>query len=1140
MAIPVELQNFKAAGIYRLLYDKSAITNVDASVLRLVVGYSDKGPFNTPVYIAGGDTATFKSLFGDISKKQEKRGIYFHKLAQQALAKGPIFALNLKKFDGETVDASTISTAFNTKSEDAIDGLKLRVEDIYDTTRFWKLDEDKLNNLKSVEGQRMNEYINLTETDAHSASVTYFIRKASPSQVAQYNVTVSDWYGSDEDVPEFLEKYKQNLISDFFAEIYVFKGKFTEQQVLTSTTLKNYFTMSADADGNKILQLRPYVSNGYGDIKDTLEELYGDNAANAIGHWVGSLIPQFKTKQGLYVALDILFNQDSDLHGLMMSFNDDLLYDDSTVNIDLSGRTRIPTVAALLDDKNKTLINDSLSIDKMFAGTATSTLLGNQKSPVIADKIDFDVNIGKFINNKFVANTAFYGDSSHVYGTLYVSGVDIEAGTGHHKITLQQVGDAEKQVVITTPTYTITNKDVFDALGTETSKYLKVDADGNLVKDAHGDVITAAMDVANIFDTNGAFTSPNILNSYVQQPLKLVLDSNGTVIKDVNGTELFAPSSSSDDVYLTATYNDKLTVINADIALKTRREVVSVAELLGVTFTKTYDEANDLATAVPVDYVGTYFSGADAFALANKLNGPKRIITAISRLESAGTLDYTDADENMNPSFMDVVIETNATQINTGVESVYGSSVSFIDLSAWHKANGATYVIDGAPYTRNILVSDRIYDDSLLYVLKNSDCLLGNSDDTTSLYFDNSYVSAYGTQYKADGSFDFHYIILSSDVFTYTPSKDAAHTYLVRIDAALNQEIGKVTARYLQGYDYKNAAPNGTGMWAKLQWQHFILSALTDYKGLRTGLLNKAEIDYRYIIDTFESYPESGLKSILSNLAIEKKNVLCISNFPSVNSFVKCPYTSFTDESGIFDVKYVVAGSNKRKSASISFSLPSESDGAAYIAFYTPLKFSDGYVDTIIPSAGLVSNLFVSKYASRQPYYIIAGPNYGAITATNLIGPDYNYSTDELNILEPFGVNAMIYRLKFGTFINANQTAKQTPKSALSLVNVVELCIYLQDQIEEVLQSYQWEFNNQVTRNAIKDKADTICSNIQNNGGIQTFLNVMDKTNNTDDIINNEMGVISTYIEPGYGMGKMVQELTVYSTGRLSSQIKQV
>ena len=38
MAIPVALQNFKAAGIYRLVYDKSTVLNEDTSVLRLAVG----------------------------------------------------------------------------------------------------------------------------------------------------------------------------------------------------------------------------------------------------------------------------------------------------------------------------------------------------------------------------------------------------------------------------------------------------------------------------------------------------------------------------------------------------------------------------------------------------------------------------------------------------------------------------------------------------------------------------------------------------------------------------------------------------------------------------------------------------------------------------------------------------------------------------------------------------------------------------------------------------------------------------------------------------------------------------------------------------------------------------------------------
>jgi hypothetical protein len=219
------------------------------------------------------------------------------------------------------------------------------------------------------------------------------------------------------------------------------------------------------------------------------------------------------------------------------------------------------------------------------------------------------------------------------------------------------------------------------------------------------------------------------------------------------------------------------------------------------------------------------------------------------------------------------------------------------------------------------------------------------------------------------------------------------------------------------------------------------------------------------------------------------------------------------------------------------FSLPTENDGASFIAFYTPLKFTDGYLDTLVPAAGLVSNLFVNKYISRQPYYIVAGPNYGAITASGLVGPDYKYSMDELQIIEPFGVNVMVYRPNFGTFINANQTAKQTPVSALSKVNVRELVIYLQDEIEKVLQAYQWEFNNQRTRNAILDRANQICSIIAANVGIQAYKNIMDESNNTPDIIDNEMAVITTHIEPGMGCGKMVQELHIWRTGQMNANI---
>ena len=464
------------------------------------------------------------------------------------------------------------------------------------------------------------------------------------------------------------------------------------------------------------------------------------------------------------------------------------------------------------------------------------------------------------------------------------------------------------------------------------------------------------------------------------------------------------------------------------------------------------------------------------------------------------------------------------------------------------------------------IYSTEYSDRSLLTILHPGDTLLaddgqadvdGNGEkDAKDGFYDNAYVQETGTEYyMADeydndgniihrqGDFKMHYVIFSTLPLTLVTDSEednlSKNESLIRIDGSLNREIGTMKPVYLEGYTYKNDKPNGSGMYAKLEWQNFILSTLTDYKGLRTGLLNKSEVDYRYIVDTFESFPTAGLKKELAFLAKEKQSAFCIANFPAVKSFTKCPYISFTDSNGVFNVKYVVDGFNNKKSASMKFSLPQDADGASFIAFYTPLKFSDGYVDMIVPSAGLVSNLFVNKYMTRQPYDIIAGPNYGSITYSGLVGPDHKYSQDELQIIEPFGVNCMIYKPNFGTFINANQTAKQTPVSALSKVHVRELVIYIQDEMEKILQRYQWEFNNQRTRNAILDQANYLCELIAANGGLYAYRNIMDESNNTPEIIDNEMAILATHIEPGRGMGKMVHELHIYRTGEMVSSISE-
>lgn len=362
------------------------------------------------------------------------------------------------------------------------------------------------------------------------------------------------------------------------------------------------------------------------------------------------------------------------------------------------------------------------------------------------------------------------------------------------------------------------------------------------------------------------------------------------------------------------------------------------------------------------------------------------------------------------------------------------------------------------------------------------------------------------------------------DSMLFDASGDPKASVMTGSFAATNTET--LTPVYLEGFTYLSSKPEDATVAKKVEWQNKILGVISDYEGLRNGLLSQAEIDYRYIIDSFETYPTPSveLKSQLSYLAKSKELCFAILNYPSVRAMVSAGLAT----NGVFDVNKAVK----------SLLLPTESNGASFCAFYTPLKFSDGYIDTIVPSAGLVSNLFIGKYNGRFAYSIVAGPNYGNISYQQLVGPDYHYSQEELHVIEPYGVNCMIYRPTFGTFINANQTAKQTPKSALSSINVRELVIYLQSEIGKVLQSYQWEFNNPVTRNAIKTKADIICAQAKANGGIQQFLNVMDESNNTQDIIDNEMCVLSTHIEPGRGMGKMIHELTIYRTGGMTAVLK--
>ena len=329
---------------------------------------------------------------------------------------------------------------------------------------------------------------------------------------------------------------------------------------------------------------------------------------------------------------------------------------------------------------------------------------------------------------------------------------------------------------------------------------------------------------------------------------------------------------------------------------------------------------------------------------------------------------------------------------------------------------------------------------------------------------------------------------------------------------------------YIRGYVYGTLDRRSTAN----QIYKKSLGVLTEEKGIFLALTNHVDSEFHYIIDTFD-YIVGGdtltTKHSISTIAKEKDNCLAIINAPSMNSLMS--------NIPSFKMSEFEKGSYKSY-----FSLPSEVNGASYCAYYTPLVFGEGPIKTTVPSAALVSNNFMEKWISRQPYYIVAGPNYGRMDAEGMIGPDYNYSKADLDVLEPMGINCMVYVPRKGTYINSNQTAKQTPVSALSKVHVRELVIYLQNEIESMLQNYQWELNTTTLRDTVKTKADSILEKIKLNGGVYDYNNVCDESNNTPEVIDNEMIILDTAIEPARGAGKMVQRLTIHKTGGISSLTK--
>ena len=318
-----------------------------------------------------------------------------------------------------------------------------------------------------------------------------------------------------------------------------------------------------------------------------------------------------------------------------------------------------------------------------------------------------------------------------------------------------------------------------------------------------------------------------------------------------------------------------------------------------------------------------------------------------------------------------------------------------------------------------------------------------------------------------------------------------------------------------------------------------LLGAIMPGTGLGNALVDKDNITFRYVIDTFGSLEAGGIlnKEELTFLCKERQNASAILNAPMIKELKASTNPSFLNElTGALDINNVATGGNLNLNPSALYTLPSISEGATYGFYYGPgLNVIENGRTKVIPPAAYVSNNYIDKFSDALPWSIIAGPRRGVVGGTGVQSLEFGFDKNDRDVLEPFGYNPIVFERGVGLTIKGNKTAQQGIQSALSSAHVREVLIFIEDGLAEILKNYLFEFNTAQTRLEIKTLADNFMESVKKDGGVYDYRNIMDTTNNTTEVIDNNMGILDTFVEPVKGLEILVSRVTVLNTGEIAS-----
>ena len=163
------------------------------------------------------------------------------------------------------------------------------------------------------------------------------------------------------------------------------------------------------------------------------------------------------------------------------------------------------------------------------------------------------------------------------------------------------------------------------------------------------------------------------------------------------------------------------------------------------------------------------------------------------------------------------------------------------------------------------------------------------------------------------------------------------------------------------------------------------------------------------------------------------------------------------------------------------------------------------------PASTIIPNVYAFNDRVSKPWFAPAGVNRGTITQVAQLERVVTQSVRD--DLYKANINPITLFPGYGTTVYGQKTLSKKP-SALDRVNVRRLLIELKANIGQFANTLVFEQNNQITRDRFLTQVNSYLNQVQLQQGLDDFSVVMDETNNTPDVIDNNQLVGQVYIKP--------------------------